>query len=156
MKKLDLNIELKNPEKEPMLDDDGHVVTEDSIDDKGQPYKDAKGNVIKKTVLKTVSPIESALKWIENSIVRVMNGTNIDRRPTKQPKLTEKAKWRRLSEALENHKDGIVILEEEDYKYLNETFHKVEQIADPYVDDILFAISDKIESAENYNPNAKE
>lgn len=153
MKKLNLNIVLEKPEKVPELDDDGHIVQKDKLDDKGKPVLDAKGNIVKEVCMKELSAIESALNWIENSVIRVLNGTSIDRRATKQPKLSEKAKWRKLSLALEAHKDGIVYLEEDDYKYLDKTFHELEQIADSVVDEILFAISDAIKGAENYNPN---
>jgi hypothetical protein len=153
MKKLNLNIVLKKPEKVPELDDEGHIVQIDKVDDKGNTVKDAKGNVVKEVSMKELTPVESALNWIENSIIRVMNGMSIDRRPTKQPKLSDKAKWRKVYQALEGHKDGIVYLETDDYTYLDETFHKVEQVADATVDTILFAISDAIKSAEEYNPN---
>ena len=152
MKKVDLNIKLTKKETELDVTPAGVPMMKDKVGADGKVVKDAKGNVVQEPIRREVPEFESALKWIENSIIRVMNGTTIDRKPTKQPKLTEKAKWRSLSNALENHNKGIVILEETDYKFLNDNFHKVEQIADTRIDEILLAISDAIKGAEDYKP----
>ena len=134
MKKIDLNIEI--PQK-------------DIFDE--MKFKKDNPELYEKYVLPPTeeSCLKIVINWISNMIERAINSPDPKTgRATKTASMDVHRKYNKVMDCIEKNEDGIVKIEDDDFKFLNRKFHQAEIPVQRDINQILIPISDAIKRAE--------
>jgi len=123
MKRLDLNLELSQEIKEK-LDKD----------------KDGEHDIVK-----------IAGNWIKSAIQNACNKPAIGQmgmQPTRMPSMEEQEKFVKVSNCLSSAKEGIVVIEDDTFKWLKDQFNAAKLPMQDGLSQILVQIRDRINKAD--------
>jgi len=105
------------------------------------------------------SDLKITINWIKNMIENALNG-NVDLktgRYAKSSNLDVQRKYNKVMNCVEENEKGIVIIEDDDFKFLNRKYHQAESPISRDINKIIVAISDAIKKAEiEEKPKEKE
>lgn len=95
------------------------------------------------------SALQIVLNWIGNMIESGANAVDPKTgRATKRSDMELQRKYNQVMNALENNKDGIAALDDDDYRFLNRKYHQGGAPLIRDINKILVPISDAIKRAE--------
>lgn len=98
---------------------------------------------------KVMKGYEVAIRWIGVMLERALNKPDPKTmRPTVAVNMDTQRKYFRVMDKIDNHKEGIVTMEDEDFTFLDRKFHQAEIPIQKDVTEILVKVEDALNKAK--------